>query len=128
MTFLLSLVFSSRAARSRPRVNAALAGRAARHAERHAAQHRGAAELDREVLHVENVRCQAKASRPTVWLAGRHLARSLDAMLGTAVALAVAAAFFGFVSAPLLGVPPGALVISIAAGMFYPSLLRRRVD
>ena len=58
----------------------------------------------------------------------KYLARSLDGMLATAVALAVVSALLGFLLAPLLRVQTGALIISIAAGVFFVSLLKRSVD
>ncbi len=56
----------------------------------------------------------------------KHLARSLNAMLGTSVALAVVATVLGFYVAPLVHLERGALTIAISAGLFFVSLLRRR--
>jgi ABC-type Mn2+/Zn2+ transport system permease subunit len=56
----------------------------------------------------------------------KHLARSLNAMLVTSVALAVLATVLGALGAPLLHLEGGPLTITIAAALFFGSLLRRR--
>lgn len=56
----------------------------------------------------------------------KHLARSLNAMLAIGVALAVLSTVLGTYGAPLLHVESGALTITIAAGLFFVSLIRRR--
>lgn len=56
----------------------------------------------------------------------KHLARNLDAMLVTSVALAVLATVLGTLGAPLLHLESGPLTIVIAAALFFASLLRRR--
>lgn len=56
----------------------------------------------------------------------RHLARSLNGMLAIGVALAVLATVLGTFGAPLLHVASGPLTITIAAGLFLLSLVRRR--
>ncbi len=58
----------------------------------------------------------------------RHLTRRLDTMLGTAVGLAVTATVAGTLGAPLLHLPGGALIITVAAALFAISVLFRRVD
>ena len=56
----------------------------------------------------------------------KHLARSLDAMLAIAVAVAVAATLAGEGLAAAIHRPTGPVIIAMAAGMFFASLLLRR--
>jgi len=58
----------------------------------------------------------------------RYLARSLRGVLAGSVALAAVSMTAGLLAGPLLHVPPGPLVIAIAAGLFLASivLVRRR--
>ena len=56
----------------------------------------------------------------------KHLAGSLNAMLAISVALAVLATVLGALGAPLLHLEGGPLTITIAAALFFASLLRRR--
>ncbi len=56
----------------------------------------------------------------------RHVTRSLDAMLGAAVGLAVAATVIGTVGAGVLQLPGGPLIITVAAGFFVVGVLFRR--
>jgi zinc transport system permease protein len=56
----------------------------------------------------------------------KHVARGLDAMLGIAVAVAVAATLAGEWLAAALHRPTGPVIIAVAAGMFFASLLVRR--
>lgn len=58
----------------------------------------------------------------------RHLARSLNSMLATAVLLAVAATVTGILAAPLLRFQTGPIIITVAAGLFLLSLFFRRAD
>jgi ABC-type Mn2+/Zn2+ transport system permease subunit len=58
----------------------------------------------------------------------KHLAASLDAMLAIAVAVAVASILLGFLTAPILHLETGPLVIVVAAALFFASLLRRRQE
>jgi ABC-type Mn2+/Zn2+ transport system permease subunit len=57
----------------------------------------------------------------------RHVTRSLDTMLAAAVALAVAATVIGTLGAPMLHLPGGPLIITVAAGFFAIGVLVRRV-
>jgi zinc transport system permease protein len=54
----------------------------------------------------------------------RHLAESLPGMRLVAVSAALLATLSGFLGAPLLGVETGPLIIAIAAGCFFASLIR----
>lgn len=56
----------------------------------------------------------------------RHLSRSLDRMLVTAVALALLATTTGFAGARALELPAGALTITVAAGLFALGVVFRR--
>ncbi len=56
----------------------------------------------------------------------KHLARSLDGMLGMAVALAVTSTLIGSYLAARVHRPTGPVIIAVAAGFFFASLLRRR--
>ena len=56
----------------------------------------------------------------------RHLARSLDEMLVTAVAVSVLATLLGMVGGALLHLPEGPLTITVAASCFLVSLGFRR--
>lgn len=56
----------------------------------------------------------------------KYLARSLRSMRVISVAIAVSSTLLGSLAAPRLGLDTGPLIITIAAGIFFASLLRRR--
>jgi ABC-type Mn2+/Zn2+ transport system permease subunit len=56
----------------------------------------------------------------------RHVTRSLDVMLAAAVGIAVAATVTGTLGAPMLHLPGGPLIITVAAGFFVIGVLLRR--
>jgi ABC-type Mn2+/Zn2+ transport system permease subunit len=56
----------------------------------------------------------------------KHLARGLTAMLLIAVSAAVLATLIGLLGAPLVHLEPGPLIIAVAAGLFFGSLLLRQ--
>ena len=56
----------------------------------------------------------------------KHLARSLTAMLLIAVSAAVLATLIGLSVAPLVRLEAGPLIIAVAAGLFFASLLVRQ--
>ncbi|HTN51932.1 MAG TPA: metal ABC transporter permease [Anaeromyxobacter sp.] len=56
----------------------------------------------------------------------KHLARNLDGMLATSAAVAVASTVAGELLAARLHRPTGPVIIAIAAGLFFASLLARR--
>ena len=56
----------------------------------------------------------------------KHLALSLEGMLGTSVVLAVASTVSGEVLAGRLSRPPGPVIIAVAATLFFASLALRR--
>ena len=56
----------------------------------------------------------------------KHLARSLRSMRAISLLLAISATLVGTLAAPRLGLEPGPLIITIAAGFFFASLLKRK--
>lgn len=56
----------------------------------------------------------------------KHLASSLNGMFLIAIVVAVTATVLGLLAAPRLQVEPGPLIVALAGGMFFVSLLRRR--
>lgn len=58
----------------------------------------------------------------------KHLAASLDGMLAISAGIAVVAMAVGFLGARLLHIETGPLVILVAAGFFFASLLRSRPE
>jgi ABC-type Mn2+/Zn2+ transport system permease subunit len=56
----------------------------------------------------------------------KQVAKSLNAMLAVAAAVALLATLLGLYAAPRLGQDSGALIITFAAGFFFVSLLVRR--
>jgi ABC-type Mn2+/Zn2+ transport system permease subunit len=56
----------------------------------------------------------------------KHLARSLRSMRYISVVVAVSSTLIGTFAAPRLGLKSGPLIITVAAGMFFTSLLWRR--
>ena len=55
----------------------------------------------------------------------KHLAASLNTMLALAAAIAVAATLIGMALAQVLQREPGPVIIAVAAGIFFVSLLKR---
>jgi zinc transport system permease protein len=56
----------------------------------------------------------------------KHLARSLRSMRAVAVVVAMSSTLIGALAAPRLGLETGPLIITIAAGIFFASLLKRK--
>jgi zinc transport system permease protein len=56
----------------------------------------------------------------------KHLAHDLRSMFAISVATAVLSTVAGTVLAERVGRPTGPVIIAIAAGLFFASLLRRR--
>jgi ABC-type Mn2+/Zn2+ transport system permease subunit len=56
----------------------------------------------------------------------KHLARSLRSMRVISVVVAMSSTLIGTLTAPRLGLETGPLIITIAAAIFFASLLRRR--
>jgi ABC-type Mn2+/Zn2+ transport system permease subunit len=56
----------------------------------------------------------------------KHLARSLRSMRAVAVVVAMSSTLIGTLAAPRLGLETGPLIITIAAGIFFVSLLKRK--